>query len=254
MWLAGVATIAVSIAVAALLYQFGYFVGAIVVAVLCALVFTPVGYLLARGREDEPGDGWVLGVALCGTVIAVGASVAGQEEILLTGSTARDVVAADAPWSNATFLHFRNARVLVGRSDFVAVWAGSRGSHHISYYLRVAPIVDAGWTPGQRIGAFAVLGSPVFNHGLAEWRQPLNGGIRVNAVHAEQLGKAVQDFRSNGNFNVAANPAFVRWIADPEGEAAAGWWRLAQTLLIASIIWAVMAVIGLFIAVTRRPR
>jgi hypothetical protein len=251
LWLAGVATVAVSIAVAAILYQFGFYVAAIIVAVLCALTLLPVAFLLGPADEDPDGarGGWFFGIALCGALIAVAASVVGQEEIVLVGTSARNVVAADAP--HAAFLHFRNARVLTNRVDRVAVWAGTRNTHHVSFYLAVAPIVDAGWVPGQRVGAFAVLGSPIYEHGTAEWRQPLNGGIRMNATYAEELGTAAGHFRGDGDFDVAADPVFVRWSGDPEGAAGAGRWRLIQAVLIASLIWSVTTVVGFIMVASR---
>lgn len=255
LWLTGIATIAISIGAAAFLYQLGYFVGAVVVAVLCALTLILSGFWigasLSKNENEFDDGGWMFGICLCGTLIAVAAAVVGQEEIVLTGSSARDVVAAEAPWSHASFLHFRNARVLTGSVDRVAVWSGSRGSHGIAFFLQVAPIVDAGWTPGQPIGAFAVLGSPTMGHSSEEWRQPLNGGIRVNAVHAEERATALHNFRADGDFNVAADPVFVRWSADPEGEAGAAWWRLVQALLIAAAFWTGTMVVGFFIIVTR---
>ena len=259
LWLVGVAVIAASLAVAALLYQFGYYVGAIIAAVLCALTLIPLGFVFGRtpeDRRDDIGINALLVITLIGVVIATATSLVGQEEVVLWGGTARNVVAAEAPSSGAAFLHFRNARVLRGRMERIPVYAGSqRAGVSVSFYLRVAPIVDADWTPGQPIGAFAVLGSPNFGHHNAEWQQPWNGGIILNGANRDERERALTYFRADRGLNVAPNPAFLRWSPDPEGEAAGAWARLWGALLIASGLWTVTLLVGsLFRSMRATPR
>jgi hypothetical protein len=252
-WLVGVGILFAAIATAALLFQLGFFIVAIIGACLCGLLLIPFGYLVAvDGNDGRVRDGEIFAVALCGTLIAVAASIVGQEQVVLWGGTARDALAAEAPGNRAAFYHFRHARVLTGRTAQVAVYAGTRGTRHLSYYAGFAPVVDADWVPGRPVAAFAVVGAPQFGHRRSDWRQPWNAGILVNAALASEQERALQDFRRD--LDVAANPVFLRWSADPEGEAAGARARLVRALLIGTAFWSLAIAIGLVVAALRRRR
>ncbi len=125
LWLIGVAVTLVTMTVVALLFQAGYPLAAMVCACLCALSLIPVGMIFARGEEGENDWGVIFAVAFCGVVIVFGASLAGPDDVVLFGESARDVVAAHAPETGAAFLHFRDATVLTERAIRVPVYATS---------------------------------------------------------------------------------------------------------------------------------
>lgn len=236
-WLGGVLLVFINLCMATLLTQSGYFMAAVLWAVLCAL---PLG-LLAMVAVGF--DGMVGGISMCvACVIAIGGAVAGQGEVKVFGKTAHDVVAANANDDmDASFLHFRNARVLVERTGATDVYTSSgkgSGTHH-SYTLRIAPIVDAGWAQGQPVAVFAVIGSPQFGHHASEWAKPRNGAIRLNGFDAHYREVAMQGLVRSG-LHVVPNPLFVRWSADPEGEASAARKRLLMTLMIEIVAWSLL--------------
>lgn len=258
LWLAGIVAILVTLTVAALLNQAGHFVASMVCACLCALSLIPIGIFIARGKDGEDDWGAIFAVAFCGVVIVFGASLAGQDDVMLFGRSARDVVAAQAPEAGATFLHFRDARVLVDRTVRVPVFARESlkptFKPYIAYYATFAPIVDRDWTPGQPVAAFAFIGSPTFGHHTAEWRQPWNAGILANATIADEQNSALGKFRTQGGLSVSSGAVVLRWSANPEGEAAAARGRLLNAALIAAAFWSLTAIIGFVVAVRRRRR
>ncbi len=237
-WLGGVLLVFINLCFATLLAQSGHFIAAILWVILCAL---PLG-LLAMFAAGF--DGMVGGISLCvACVISIGGAVAGQGEVKVFGKTAHDVVAANTNDDmDASFLHFRNARVLVERTGATDVYA-SNGSgsitRHYSYTLRIAPIVDAGWTQGQPVAVFAVIGSPQFGHHASEWAQPRNAAIRLNGFDAHYREVAMQGLVRRG-LHVAPDPLFVRWSPDPEGEAAATRTRLLLTLMVEIVAWSLL--------------
>lgn len=255
-WLTGIAVILVTVVVAALLNQAGYFLVAMTCACLCALTLIPFGMLAARSGESEDDWGVIFTIALCGTLITFAASVVGQDDVVLFGGSARDVVAAQAPETGAAFFHFRDTRVLTDRIIRVPVYAtGSlKQKSHIAYYAAFAPIVDRDWTPEQTVAAFAFIGSPTLGHRTAEWRQPWNAGILTNAVNADERDIALGKFRARDGLNVSAKAVVLRWSADPEGEAAAARGRLVTAVLIATTLWSLAIAIGLVVVVRRRRR
>jgi hypothetical protein len=242
-WLIGTAILVVDIVVSALLLNAGYFVAPALFACLCGVALGSVVLIFS----SFAGMG-VQVTGLCAAcVIGVGAGIVAPDEVVLFGRTARDVVVADAHATGASFLHFRDARVLVDRSVSVPVWASSgRGvqSHHIVYDPWAAPVVDAGWTPEQPIATFAVIGDPQFGHRRSEWSQPWRAGIQLNGTHASERNDAVYRIARRGGVTTVANPVFIRWAADPEGEAAAARGRLANGFVIAFAAWSLLLVIG----------
>ena len=205
-WLAGAGIFAATLLGASLLLQAGYLVVAMVYAVLAGLVLLFL-CLFLDGRDG--GGSFVLG--FCGVLIAVATAIVGQDEVVLFGSSARDVVAANAPASGVAFLHFRDAHVLADRMTDVAVYSGSqRQGTHLSYYLKVAPIVDAGWTQDQPVAALAVIGSPQLGHRVAEWRLPLNGGVRLNGSHGSEQAKAARSLQRNERLTLTSDAIFLR--------------------------------------------
>ena len=257
LWLIGVAVTLVTMTVAALLFQAGYPLAAMVCACLCALSLIPVGIIFSRGEEGEDDWGVIFTVAFCGVVIVFGASLAGPDDVVLFGESARDVVAAHAPETGAAFLHFRDATVLTERTIRVPVYATSSASKekpHLSYYATFAPIVDRDWTPEQPVAAFAFIGSPTLGHRTAEWRQPWNAGILANGVNAHERDIALGQFSAQGGLSVSSGAIALRWSADPEGEAAAARARLLTALLIVAVLWSLTVVIGLVVAVRRQHK
>ena len=77
--------------VAALLNQAGHFVASMVCACLCALSLIPMGTFIASSKEGEDDWGAIFAVAFCGVVIVFGASMVGQDDVMLFGRSARDV-------------------------------------------------------------------------------------------------------------------------------------------------------------------
>ncbi len=237
-WLVGVLLVVADLLGTTLLIQAGCVVAAMLWAVLCAL---PLGLLamLAAGSDAVVGC-----IALCvACVVVIGGAGVGQGEVRLFGRTAHDVVAADAnDGMAASFLHFRNARVLAGQTGAEDVYgsngAGKLVSYHL-YTLRVAPVVDAGWSLDQPVTILAVLGSPQFGHHAAEWAKPWNGAIRWSGFERQARDAAVQDLVRRG-LHVAPDPLFVRWSPDPEGEAAATRTRLLLTLMVEIVAWSLL--------------
>jgi hypothetical protein len=240
-WLVGAVILVVDIVVSALLMNAGYFVAPVLFACLCGLALGSVVLVFSSfaGMAAQ-----VTGLCVA-VVIGLGAGVVAPDEVVLYGRTARDVVVADAPATPASFYHFRDARVLVDRSVSVPVW-GSEGRrvHYIDHYLWAAPVVDAGWTADQPVTTFAVIGSPQSGHRRSEWSQPWRAGIRLNGLNAPERAAAVRQIAGDGRLTAIANPVFVRWSADPEGEAAAARARLANAFIIALVAWSLLLVVG----------
>lgn len=258
LWLAGVVVILVTMTIAALLNQTGHFVLAMTGSIVCALTLIPLGIRIAGSGSRESDWGVVFTVAFCGVVIAIAASFAGQDEVVLFGTSARDVVAARAPETGSAFLHFRDAKVLIDQTVRVPVYAReslkSRMRPHIAYYAAFAPVVDRRWAPDQPVAAFAFIGSPTLGHRTKEWRQPWNAGIRANGVHAHEWDIALGKFQAQDGITVAAGAVVVRWSLDPEGQAAAARGRLLTAALIATAIWSLALIIGLVVALRRQSR
>lgn len=254
-WLAGIAVILVTITTTALLNQFGYFILAMTCACLSALTLFPLGIHFAGSGKRDSDWGVFFTVTFCGVVIAFAAALAGQDDVVLYGKSARDVVAARAPATGAAFFHFRDARVLADRIIRIPVYAKTmKEKSHIEYHAAFAPIVDRNWTPDQPVAAFAFIGSPTLGHHTAEWRQPWNAGILANAVNAHEWEIARGNFSVHDGITVAQGAIVVRWSPDPEGQAAAARGRLLNTALIVTVIWSLTTIIGLVVTVRGRSK
>ena len=248
-WLGGAAVITATILVAALINQAGFWLSSIIFAVLGGLALWFLVGVLTRG-ESSP----LLIVGTVGLVFTVAAALLAQEEVVLFGRKATDVVVADAPRAHGSLMRFRDARVLTEWADYAIVWAGSKGTHHESFHLWVAPIVGAGWTPDQPLTAFAVIGDPNFGHRRAEWRRPWNAGIALNGMNDDRRQHAAQLIARYRHVAIADGAVFVRWTSDPDAEAAAARQRLTLTMMIAAAVWSVLVTIGSGVDMVRRAR
>lgn len=234
-WLGGIVLLIVDLLVATLLMQAGYLVISIIWACLCGIALGLLAMFVGATLGAQ-----VFGLA-AGVVLGFGLTMAGQDQIRLFGATARDIAVADAPGSPAAFFHFRDARILGDEAGATDVYGSSRGSgSHILYTLYAAPLVGADWTPDRPVAVFAVIASQRFGHRTSEWARPWNAGVRLSALDIADAEKAVRDVARHSDLNVVANPLFVRWSADPEGEAAAARWALANMLLIVLIGWSLV--------------
>lgn len=244
-WLIGVAIVLADIAGSVLLMQGGYEVTAMLWAVLCALV------MLVGVAEH-------LALALIGIVIACGAGIvaSGGSDVPIFGASARDVPIAAAPGVQATFLHFRDGRVLADMAEAVDIWAsnGHARTRHVAYTLYVAPVVGVGWTQDQPVMVFAVTGHPGRNQGRSQWARPWRAGFRLGGLHAVEIHKGIGRIERHSGIIAAGNAAIIRWTADPEAEAVAARWRLAMTALVALAVWALTPLVLLLLAAVRTAR
>lgn len=234
-WLGGAVLLIVDLLVATLLMQAGYLVISIIWACLCGVGLGLLAMFVGATLAPQ-----IVGLTV-GIVLGCGLTMAGQDEIKLFGTTALDIAVADAPDSSAAFFHFRDARILDDEAGAADVYGSSRGvGSHILYTLHAAPLVGAGWTPDRPVAVFAVVASPRFGHRTSEWALPWKAGIRLSALDIADAEKAVRDIARHNDLHVVSNPLFVRWSADPEGEAAAARWALANMLLIVLIGWSLL--------------
>ena len=245
-WLIGAAIVLADIAGSVLLMQDGYEVTAMLWAVLCALA------MLVGAAEH-------LALALVGIVIACGAGiVASGNDVPIFGASARDVPIAAAPGIQATFLHFRDGRVLVDMAEAVDIWASNgrrrNRDRHVAYTLYVAPVVGVGWTRDQPVMVFAVTGHPGRNQGQSQWVQPWRAGFRLGGLHAVEIHEGIGRIERHSGIIAAGNAAIIRWTADPEAEAVAARWRLAMTAIVALAVWALTPLVLLLLAAVRTAR
>lgn len=236
-WLIGSAIVLADIAGSVLLMQAGYEITALVWAVLCSLV------MLAGAAEYIP-------LAIIGIVIACGAGiVTSGADVPIFGTSARDVPVASAAGVHATFLHFRDGRVLAEMAEPVDIRGGTqRQGSRVLYTLHVAPVVGDGWTRDQAVTVFAVTGHPGRNQGRDQWAQPWRAGFRINGNNAEEIHAGIAKIALHSGVIVAGNAAIIRWTANPEADAAVARLQLAMAALIALLIWTLATVVLLLVA------
>ncbi len=234
---------AVTILVCAFLGGLGWWMTAIIVAVLASLCFTPFFI-----RSAALGLG---GLMLCGMAGILATGI----EIPLFGATVRNIPVAQATaYPGAAIFHFTDGRVL-SRADWDVTVYGSTSkstSSHELYTLGIAPIVGDGWTPDQPITAWAVTSSPNSGMPLTDWSRPSRAGVRAVSSEVEDLRKAIVNVQERDGLKSAPDAVLIHWLDDPEAAVAGQYWRLFSFFAACVVIWGILLLVDGWQAMRRR--
>ncbi len=144
------------------------------------------------------------------TAGVIGALTAGQAREAMAGGFIDPATTCDAcEHPEATRFRFKEARVLADRLTTLRI--PSTNPRRPGATMRhVAPIVDAGWTSGIPVCAWAAATGDA-RHTLG-WKEPLNAAIRIASMAPEA------DFREairQSGLPTCTNAALLTWVSDP---------------------------------------
>jgi hypothetical protein len=219
LWLAGLASIALSLAIGLVCADW-HIVWRIVIAVLaCAAALTVA---VRAARQDELGirAGIGLGI-LCFVVV-----MAQPTDLMRThvGQSVTIRVAAAPEHASAVAFHFEDGELVPRYLGEALTYASTKQSTS-KYLTCAAPIVPAGWTAAEPIPAWGILTfegiticqSVYFAESVEAWKQGRREAVAVDASERDDATKAVDEVTKKRGLVPAPRAPILKLV--PQGLA-----------------------------------
>lgn len=207
-----------------------------IAAVFAAVGWGFAGLGLAQGvlPEYDRRAGWAAFLGLF-TVATAGLVAMTQQQYRLVGLAA-DQIGVDAAPAQAfanrfTFTDGRVLPELEGSAEYTGRYGTPLGR------VYAAPVVPAGWRPGQPVRVWAVADDDTYAADSAQWAQPARVGVRVASFMDDDYRRAVQQAEQANGLAPAEPALLIRWTADPAAELRAAWLKLALIAAGSTGVW-----------------